>query len=127
MKLNPDCIRDILIFIEENTDMKHTVILPNPDHETSFPGYSPHEIYYHVKQAELSGLIIVSKTVKVEGCIIKSLSPYGHQFLADIRSDTVWSKTKNIGKKIGISSLNALIQISTGVVTQIIKSELGLS
>ena len=51
----------------------------------------------------------------------------GHQFLADIRSDSIWNNVKEIGKKVGSNSVSSLSQIASGVITAIIKSQLNLT
>nr|WP_242851552.1 DUF2513 domain-containing protein [Clostridium sp. DMHC 10] len=57
-------------------------------------------------------------------CLIHDLSPYGHEFLANIRSDTNWSKTKEIASKVGSFSLDALSKIAVSVVTSLIKGNI---
>lgn len=129
MKLNPDCIRDILITIEENTDYCNCWDF---DAETvkhkPLSRYSLDEIVYHVSQCKKSGLI--------DGCEIymggiagrvQDLSPYGHQFLADIRSDNVWNGIKAIAGKVGSTSLDAITQIASNVITELIKAQFGLT
>ena len=126
MKLNPDCIRDILLYIEEKTDLRHMVsIMPNsiPD---SLSAYDPNEVMYHIKQCELSGLFGEKVSWYVSGgCMVRYLSPAGHQFLSDIRSDNAWNKTKQIAGNIGVNSIDTLKQIATGVITAFIQSQLG--
>ena len=56
--------------------------------------------------------------------VIFDLTPAGHQFLADIRKDTNWNKTKEIVKNVGSDSLDTLKQIATGVITSLIQSAL---
>ena len=43
------------------------------------------------------------------------LSPEGHQFLANIRNNNIWKKTKNIALSLGIFSLSALRDISVNL------------
>lgn len=126
MKLNPDCIRDILLYVEENTDLKRMVSLSPLNLPEELSQYNADEIMYHIKQAELSGLLIAPSWYLDGGCMIKYLLPSGHQFLADIREDSNWNKTKEIAQKAGSNSLDALKQIATGVVSAIIKAQLGL-
>lgn len=126
MKLNPDCIRDILLYVEENTSLRHFVSLDPSALPDELNKYEPDEIMYHVKQAELSYLIEEPSYFMDGGCLIKYLLPEGHQFLANIREDTNWNKTKEIAKTAGSNSLDALKQIATGVISSIIKAQLGL-
>ena len=56
---------------------------------------------------------------------ISNLTPSGHEFLENIISNTDWSKSRTISKKLGLKSLDAIMQISTSVINEIIKQELG--
>jgi len=125
MKLNPDCVRDILLLVEKKVDFGMFLELNVSSPHKDLSSYSHPEILYHISQCEKAGLIdSASYYDDGDGVDVGDLSPLGHQLLADIRSDTVWSKTKTVSKKVGSTSLNALVQIATGVVTQIIKNEL---
>ena len=57
---------------------------------------------------------------------IFDLTYSGHQFLADIRSDTIWNKTKDTAKTVGTESLHALKDIAVNLVTSTIQNKLGL-
>ena len=93
MKLNADCIRDILLVVEENAtysnDVEEEIIYKNLT-----PKYSKEEILYHVRQCEHSGLFL-KVTHYFGGFIIQDLSPYGHQFVNNIRQDNNWNKLRN--------------------------------
>ncbi|KYN77170.1 hypothetical protein A0J52_09930 [Clostridium sporogenes] len=124
MKLNPDCIRDILITIEENTGFNSYMSYPN--HNINYKllsSYSQNEVLYHLKQCELSELVTKIHWYIDGTCTITDLSPEGHKFLADIRSDTTWNRTKEISKKVGSSSISALKEIATSVIAELIKSQ----
>lgn len=126
MILNPDCIRDILIYVEKNTDLRHPLsISPNllPD---DLCNYSGDEIMYHIKQAELSNLLKVPSWYMDGSCLISYLLPEGHEFLSDIREDNNWNKIKSIAKSVGSNSLDAIKQIASGVIATLIQSNLKL-
>ena len=123
MKLNPDCIRDILFVVENNTTYSNDV-----SEETMFKElgskYPREEILYHVRQCEHSGLFL--KVVHYFGGFsIQDLSPYGHQFINDIRQDNNWNRTKDIAKNVGSFSLDVLKDISSQVITNLISNQLG--
>lgn len=131
VKLNVDCIRDILLTVEENTDFSDNFHYSVDEHPNSMyqylSKYTYDEIIYHVSQCEKSDLISdVSYSDDGEIFTVQDLSPKGHEFLANIRAKTIWNKTKSIAKKVGATSLNAFIQISSNVITEIIKAELHL-
>lgn len=128
MKLNNDCIRDILIAIEA---MDYGSVYTMDKLHELLPSYSYDELQYHCTQLLDAGLIKAT-TISVKGTFypqirrITDLTCPGHQFLADIRSDTNWNKTKEIAKNVGSESLHALKDIAVGVVTSAIHSTFGL-
>lgn len=123
MKLNPDCIRDLLLEIEDKSPDIHSEIVFYTDtrEEGRLARYSFSEIEYHLNQCWLSGYFATYKTDIVDNIHVGYLSPAGHQFLADVRSDSVWNHTKAIAGKIGSYSLDVLSKIAAGVITELIK------
>jgi hypothetical protein len=123
MKLNPDCIRDILFVVENNATYSNDV-----SEETIFKEldskYPREEILYHVRQCEHSGLFL-QVVHYFGGFSIQDLSPYGHQFINDICQDNNWIKTKEIAKSVGSFSLDVLKDISSQVITNLISNQLG--
>ena len=126
MKLNPDCVRDVLLYVENNTDLKHFASISPSQIPDELSKYPADEVMYHIKQAELSALIDVQSWYLDGGCLIKYLLSEGHQFLANIREDNNWNKTKDIAKSVGSNSLDAIKQIATGVITALIQAKLNL-
>lgn len=124
MKLNPDCIREILILVEEACDHENYLECPEEFPSSVTERYSLNELYYHIKQCELSGFIRGVNWLLDGSCSIRDLTPSGHQFLADIRSDTNWNKTKEIAQKVGSTSLSAIAKIASEVITAVIKSQM---
>ncbi|WP_302826646.1 DUF2513 domain-containing protein [Anaerofustis stercorihominis] len=109
MKLNIDCIRDILIFIEDNTTARNMISI-NSDQlpEKLNNKYDTDTIIYHILQCSKSGLIDGFKQFDDYGSIlISDLSPQGHAFLADARNKNIWNKIK----KLGCESLPTIISI----------------
>ncbi|MDD7333864.1 MAG: DUF2513 domain-containing protein [Lachnospiraceae bacterium] len=127
MKLNPNCVRDILIAVETNTGYNTYFDYPSEiEKAPSLSNYSDDEIRYHILQCEKAYLIEIRSTDLCGNYAISDLTPKGHEFLANIRSETVWNNVKNVSSKIGANSLTALSQIASGIVTALIKSQLGI-
>ena len=129
MKLNPECIRDILFSIEElsgPSSLITSVQLANT--EFLKDKYSEDEILYHIKQLDWSGYIKTpNKNKTLDGIyFINDLSPIGHEFISDIRNDTNWNKVKTISKEVGTETLTSIKSIAEGVISSAIKSSLGL-
>lgn len=127
MKLNPDCIRDILLIIESLSNNINFIY--SRQLIENLPQYDPVEILYHVRQMEMSNLIIIPlNSFSLDGSyLIKDLTPSGHQLIANIRKDTNWKKTKEIATKVGSFSIDALSTISSNVISTLIATNLGLS
>jgi hypothetical protein len=126
MKLNPDCVRDLLLSIEDMSGWNTQLFFPTK-FETLMKIYDIDELRYHVKQCIEFGFISADKGDFEGNHWISDLKPSGHEFLANMRSDNIWNNTKETAKKIGATSLSAFVQISSNVIAAIIKSQFGLT
>lgn len=121
MKLNPDCMRDILLQIEQLPYGKSVY----PDQlYTALPNYSHEDIDYSILKMDEAGFINTSIEHYLSGNIgieIHDISYNGHQFLDTVRSNKVWNVTKKVATDIGSTSVHAITQIATSVITEIIK------
>lgn len=125
MKLNPDCIRDILLDIESKTTFKTYAKYTEPDDFSNLqPKYEVDEIMYHIRQCEHSELFIDKVSYFIGGgCMVRDLSPKGHEFIANIRKDTNWNRTKSIAKDVGSVSINALTDIASQIIAELISRQ----
>lgn len=128
MKLNPDCIREILFAIEELSLPNSIITSNNLKKKQNLSKYSDDEILYHLQQLDWSGYIITPKNNKcLDGTFfINDLSPIGHEFISDIRQDNNWNKVKSIGKEVGTSTLSSFKTIAEELIACGIKSAIGL-
>lgn len=125
MKLNIDCIREVLLTME---DMPRNESLSAAELRDILSDYSSDDVDYSCLKLKEAGYIdAVIKVIPNEFFVLelKDITFLGHQFIADIKSDSVWDNVKEISKKVGSSSLSSLTQIATGVATSLIKSQLG--
>lgn len=128
MKLDPDCIRAILITVEENSGFrKATCILPGSDNFPLLSSYTYDEVAYHVRQCEWSNLIYDAHYYPGSTIDIEDLTPAGHEFLANIRENKIWTEVKSIATHVGSESLSALTQIAATVVARLVKTHFGIN
>lgn len=94
MKLNSECIRGLLLSIEEICDFDTLWEYQQDDFESEFLAeYTHDEILYHIRQAEKAKLIEdVHYYNGGSHATIRDLTPKGHEFLANIRNDSIWKK-----------------------------------
>lgn len=90
MKLNPDCLRAILLFVEDETDLDNSVVIGPFEMPSCLLDFPKNEVMYHIKQAELSNLILMGGWFVSGSCSIKYLTPEGHQFIGNIQSERLW-------------------------------------
>ena len=127
MKLNPDCIRDILIAMEEqpfNHPVEFDDMLPQLANH-----YNSDVVEYTALKLKEAGFIRAITSSDTEGEYLVTfldITYSGHQFLANVRSVNIWNNVKEVSKKVGSNSVSAISQIASGVIMAIIKSQLGL-
>ena len=129
MKLNPDCIRDILLAIEDTTDYytQFEYVASDKVHE-KLKQYNHDEIVYHIHQCSLAGLIR-GENITLTGAYItvEDLTPAGHEFLANIRKNWIWERVKDVSEEIGTQSLSALVEIAKLSLLEAIKKRFNVT
>lgn len=129
MKLNPDCVRDILFAIED-LSKPNSLLTSTQLSKTKFlTRYSNDELLYHLQQLDWSGYIVTpNKNKSLDGLFfVNDLSPTGHEFISDVRKDTNWNKVKSISKEVGSETLTSIKSIAENVIASAIKASIGLS
>ena len=128
MRLNPDCIRDILLYVEENTGYMSYIPVPRNVHNFDIVlqnNYEPDEILYHIDLCEEYGYIHTDSGT-IANFYIKRLSVLGHEFLENIRQDNNWNQTKSLAKQAGSISLNVISNIASNVISGVVAKHFGL-
>lgn len=127
MKLNHNCVRDLLLFIEDNLTYS-TYIYVN---EIQLEGYTQEEIIYSADKLLDAGYITATRKVFISSdgtpqIEIKSITWDGHQFLDNIRDNKVWEQTKGILSKFSSVSIGIISNVAAQVISNIVKSQMGL-
>ncbi len=110
MRLNPNCIRDILLTVEENEDMYY------PGQYELLNKYDSKEIIYHLKQCHMSGLLTNLSSYVDGGYCVDDLTPQGHELISQIRSTSNWTKILKNLSEIG-TSIKTIIEVAALVKT----------
>lgn len=110
MRLNPDCIRDILISFKDKIDLSIPYIVNEANCKDICDKYSSKELCYHVRQCLYHDFI--TGTDKGNCIEVKGISPVGHDFLSYFYDEKDWIEINKIATEIGTHSLEALKQIS---------------
>lgn len=121
MKLDEDCVRDILFVTEKYSNFDFPIRDATYFNELK-QKYNQQKILYHIRQCDLSGLIY-GFNKDFEGLFVKDLTPSGHNFLGHIRKDENWRKTKEIARKVGATSLDVFIKVASNFVSDLISKQ----
>jgi len=120
VKLNYDCIRDILLTIEEIPNRKDELILANFKSYKKLSKYNEDEIQYNalklLQEEYVTGLKISGDNTTTV-LFLTDLTWSGHELLNNIRSETVFNQTKEkIIKSVGSASLTIFQQLASAIV-----------
>lgn len=111
MKLDNDCIRDILLYIEENTTDENCFVSVNKL-KSDLSKYSSDTINYHIRQIHQANLV---DTVGYGDGVpqdISNLSWEGNIYIANIRDNKVWSIVKEKTKNVASVSFPIIIELA---------------
>ena len=133
MKLNPDCIRDVLLYLEENIKIDNRTFMPISlkSLQEVFENYSEEDIFYSVynlKQAKfIEGKFTDIKDTKMAICEIQNITYVGHQFLETVRPKPIWDKTKSVVTKVGVHTLGFIEEIAHDIAVESAKQAVSVA
>lgn len=134
MKLNFDCIRDTLLYLEEAlvinfqqrtfesislNQLIEDIMLKHTHYEANEIWYS----VYSLKQAGfIEGRFENPGNKKLYICNIENITWSGHQFLDSIRPDSIWDAIKHKANQIGGISISGLSTIATTILQELTRN-----
>ena len=141
MKLDLDCVRDVMLCAEENTGYRNNCVFIDPvdaEKEAKFLDVKPPEpaeyqktltdkygldmFLYHVNYCIQAGLLCADEHTLSYQFVILDLTPYGHQFLENIRPASMWEIVKSSLLKAGSTSLKLTTTVAENVASQFISN-----
>ena len=127
MKLNPNCIRALLLQCEESLTLDERLVwqpLHLPDFCTSLPLYSRQEIAYTLYLLDDADYIethIVESDNGIIDIYVYRLTYLGHEFIDSIRSNPVWEEIQSALNVIGSVSLPIIQELGSHFVLELLK------
>lgn len=113
MKLDYDCVRDVLLVIEEVTTITDDFALKDVlfiNIVNKLESYSDKEIFYTTRKLEEAGFILTrndndtrKNSFDINDYYIKDITFKGHQYINSIRDEKIWSKVKQTVKTLTFS------------------------
>ncbi|AHF77900.1 Phage protein [Sodalis praecaptivus] len=118
MKRDWDLVRSIMLKAENLSERSEVVT------DEDFPEVSSELVNYHIKILGQAGLleIIDVSTLASSAYYTTGLTFEGHDFLDNIRSNNVWSKTVALVKSKGIElTVDSIKTAATIIITNLLK------
>ena len=139
MRLNFDCVRDVLLCIEENTGLRKCCFFvdagfasaakwvgnetsPEEYQQQLSKRYDNDTLIYHVRYCLDAGLAVRADYGSKYQIFVSDLSPEGHEFLAKIRDETQWGAVKKGLSAVRNYSLSAISSVAEGVMSAAISA-----
>ena len=127
MKLNHDCIRAVMLKIEE----LHQITVDDENNASfdllwsdtlyrELPEHTKENIFYALYNLDQAGYIKLAIQDGDDGicmCAVICMTYAGHEFLDKIRDAKAWKCVKAVGKEIGQFSLALINQAANGIAT----------
>lgn len=125
MKLNHDCVREFLLYIEDNVEMDQK---PVDVRDVYLKRYSENEIRYAAKKLSEAGYIkaLMQPYDDEIEIYIKEITWEGHKFLDTIRDNEVWRKTKGFLAKFASVSLSFTADVASQVIATMLSQYMQL-
>lgn len=117
MKLDHDCIRDVLLAVE-SCEFGERINLNTLGEK--LPEYQEEQLWYTCLKLGEGGYLeiktVIMRMAPMPGIKqISGLTFQGHEFLDSIRENKNWDKAKKIAQKAGVFSVKALGEIAQNV------------
>lgn len=126
MNLNQDCIRDLLLYLEENLSLERNITVNN----IKIKDYSQEDLIYTAQKLFEAGYLNCKISNFITSSIpfidVSSLTYNGHQFLDTIRDNKVWTKTKGILSSFKSVSIEILSETASKVLVSLIEQQFNI-
>lgn len=125
MRLNPDCVRDVLLFLEENLQLSPEleyipVSMRTIADAVHYPLPEVVNTLVLLEEADFLNAMTDYSNGKILIYDVWRLTYDGHQFLDTIRPKTVWEKVSGACSSAGLYSLDFIKQVAVQVIATII-------
>lgn len=121
MELNYDCLRDVLLFIEQTSRPEKILFLDNFLNAETLGNYSEEDIKYVLAKLDETELLKSDTSFAYPSILtdfkVTTITFVGHEFLNNIKDDGIWKKAKKKATEIASNvSIAFLSQIASNII-----------
>lgn len=131
MTLNYDCIRDVLLYLENTLGYINDQIAMTHKKLTissvvnNLPSYTKEDVQYTIEKLREANYIRMVNITKdnqnyIVNAYIDDITWDGFDFLNNIRKKSIWEATKEGANKVGAMSISAISMIAFEIVKTVI-------
>lgn len=127
LKLNQDCVRDVMLFVENKLEFGVFLHLEDFLKAPTLKKYDADTITYALGKLDETDFLHSDATWNNNNLVYFStgmLTWNGHKFLDTIRDNRVWATTKKVTSKFSSVSVSIMENIASQVITNLIKNEM---
>ena len=126
MKLNHDCVRAVLLFLEENLDLTDSIGID----DIKLADFEKNDVIYSLLKLNEAGYIsgkFVKDILENISGFVTGITWEGHKFLDTVRDNKVWKNTKTILSKVSSASISFVSSVASQVLSTLISQYMGLN
>lgn len=119
MKLDQDCVRDLLLKMEEHLTMNEQEHLSDFHQQYLSDTYTFEQVLYTAARLYEARFIKghpIEFDAGLYDIVLETITYEGHQMLDNIRDPEVWQDTKNVTAKVAGASLSVLTEVAKTMV-----------
>ena len=131
MELNHDCVREVLLYIEEQQPVGKKMYWKDFSHEfdstydqSKIEDFSDDDLRYCLERLIDAQYLDGDYSLSAEGTLVsltvKNITWEGHTFLDNIRDPEIWKDTKTVVSHLKSVSIGMLSEISTTILKKLI-------
>ncbi|WHP40736.1 DUF2513 domain-containing protein [Lysinibacillus boronitolerans] len=128
MKLNQDCVRAVLLELEEKLTLNDDLFLFQIKQLDCVEKYGEDTVIYSILKLKEADYLLAEPHYfddELSELTVSSLTWDGHLFLDTIRDNKVWKETKSIVSKFSSVSISLMSTVSSNILNELIKKQLG--
>ena len=125
MKLDHECVRDLLLFLEANSPANNIPLSVSYISNQLEQKYTKEVVFYTLHMLNDGKLITYFEPMGWDDAQVGGISWIGHEYLDNIRDKSAWDKLKESG--LDSMSLDVAKDLAKEIVVSIVKNKFHLS
>lgn len=115
MKLDINCIRDILLYVEDNTTFFKEINFSIHSIPCDLQKYNVDKLFYHLRYCDEAEFFTEYALLEESEIEIRDLTVLGHEFISNIKDENNFDKLKEAMLKCGTKAIGVAVTLATEI------------